>query len=276
MSVGDRQPLAGSLQSALYYGQVVHHRHRPKEHRFEYRVFSLLVDLDELERLDRTLRWFGHNRFALFSLYDRDHGRGDGSDLGKYVRGRLSQAGLGDVDGPIRLLCYPRVFGYVFNPLSVYFCERRDGTLAAVLYEVNNAHRERHSYLIPVDQVAGNGSFRQVCDKDFFVSPFMPMECRYRFQVEPPVDQADSRLGLFILQTHRDQPIFDAWFVGRRRPLTDRVLWRAAWQVPLLTLRVTSGILWQALRLWRKGVPLQARTPQPEHGFSYFNNSGKP
>lgn len=266
---------AGS--SALYSGRVVHHRHRPRQHRFEYRVFSLLLDLDELDRLDRRLRWFGHNRFALFSLHDRDHGSGDdGSDLRSYVRARLDEAGLGEVDGPVRLLCYPRMLGYVFNPLSVYYCARRDGSLGAMIYEVNNAHDERHSYVIPVARSGRKRTIRQTCDKDFYVSPFMPMDCRYRFHIEPPRADPGSRLTLFIHQTHREQRMLDAWFVGTRQPLTDRTLLRAALAVPLLTLRVTGGILWQALRLWRKGLPIQPRTPTPAHGFSYLDNSTKP
>jgi len=259
--------------SALYHGRVVHHRHRPRVHRFEYRVFSLLLELDELEDLDGRLRWFGHNRFALFSLLDRDHGAGDGSDLRGYVRDRLQAAGLRDVDGPVRLLCYPRLLGYVFNPLSVYYCQRRDGSLGAVIYEVNNAHNERHSYLLRVGPSGRKRAIRQACDKDFYVSPFLPMDCRYRFHAEPPAPEVGSRLALFIRQTHLDQPILDAWFVGKRQPLTDATLLRAALTVPFLTLRVTGGILWQAFRLWRKGLPIQPRTPTPEHGFSYPNNS---
>lgn len=265
----------GVTGSALYHGRVVHHRHQPREHRFEYRVFSLLVDLDELDALDGRLRWFGHNRFSLFSLLDRDHGSGDGSDLRSYVRARLGEAGIDDADGPVRLLCYPRVLGYVFNPLSVYYCERRDGSVAAVIYEVNNAHDERHSYVIPVPRSNRKRAIRQACDKDFYVSPFMPMDCRYRFHIEPPVTEDGSRLTLFIHQTHREQRILDAWFVGMRQSLTDAALLRAAFAVPLLTLRVTAGILWQALKLWRKGLPIQPHKPKPAHGYSYLSSEPK-
>jgi hypothetical protein len=244
---------------------VVHERHQPTSHRFEYPVFSLLLDLDELAILDRRLRCFGHNRWRLFALLDRDHGAGDGGDLKVYVRGRLAEAGLGDVAGSVRLLCYPRLLGYVFNPLSVYYCSYADGRLGAMIYEVNNAHGERHSYVIRVDPSARKRAIRQSCDKEFYVSPFMPMDCRYRFHIEPP----GERLSLFIHQTHNDQPILDAWFIGQHQPLTDRSLLRAAVAVPFMTLRVSAGILWQALRLWLKGLPILQRTPRSQHGVSF-------
>jgi len=134
--------------SALYVGRVGHRRHRPRVHRLDYRVFSLLLDLDEIPELGRRLRLFAHNGRALFSLLDRDHGPGDGSPLAPHARGLLAQAWVQDADGPIRLLCYPRVLGFVFNPLSVYYCHGTDGALRALIYEVNNTFGERHSYPI--------------------------------------------------------------------------------------------------------------------------------
>lgn len=251
--------------SALYRGKVVHERHQPTSHRFEYPVFSLLLDLDELSELDQRLHLFGHNRWSLFALLDRDHGASDGGDLKAYVRKRLDDAGLSDVDGKVRLLCYPRLFGYVFNPLSVYYCSHRDGALGAMIYEVNNAHGERHSYVIRVEPSSRKRAIRQSCDKQFYVSPFMPMDCRYRFHIEPP----GERLALFIHETHEEKPILDAWFIGQHQVLSDRNLLRAAFAVPFMTLRVTTGILWQALRLWRKGLPVFQRTPRSQHGVSF-------
>ena len=207
--------------SGLYVGKVVHQRHRPKRHRLEYRVFSLLVDLDELAELDRSLRLFGHNRWALFSLLDRDHGTGDGSDLKAHVRGHLRDAGIADIDGPIRLLCYPRVLGYVFNPLSVFYCHDRAGRLRAVIYEVNNTHGEHHSDVSPVTM--DRTHVRHSCDKVFFVSPFLPMGCPYRFHSNHPGQQ----LYLYIHDTYRGLPILDAWFTAHRVPLSDRTLLQA-------------------------------------------------
>jgi DUF1365 family protein len=249
--------------SALYIGTVAHQRHRPRPHRLQYKVFSLFLDLDQLPSLDRSLRLFGHNRPAVFSLLDRDHGMGDGTDLRQQVRAHLRDAGLQHVDGPIRLLCYPRVLGYVFNPLSVFYCYDQDECLRAVIYEVNNIHGERHSYVLPV--ATAQRPIRQACDKRLFVSPFLPMDCRYHFQLNPP----GERLRLFIHETHQGLPILDAWFNGQRHALSDRALLKVALSMPLLTLKVFLAIHWQALRLWRKGVPLFSHAPAPKYGVSF-------
>ena len=147
-----------SLRSTLYAGIVTHRRVRPRPHRLRYRVFWMLLDLDEIGQLPRRLRLFSHNRFNALSFFDTDHGDGSGRPLRDQVEGHLRAAGLATDGGAIRLFCMPRVFGYGFNPLSVYFCYQRDGSLAALLYEVHNTFRERHSYLIPVERDAGHGS----------------------------------------------------------------------------------------------------------------------
>ena len=254
--------------SALYVGRVGHRRHRPRVHRLDYRVFSVLLDLDELADLGRRLRLFAHNGRGLFSLLDRDHGPGDGSPLIPHVRGLLARAGVQDAGGPVRLLCYPRVLGHVFNPLSVYYCHGTDGALRALIYEVNNTFGERHSYVIPV--VEDGGTIRQTCPKAFYVSPFLPMDCTYHFQVKTP----GKRLSLVIQETQDGTPILDAWVTGERRPLTDAALLRAALRIPLLTLKVVAGIHWEALKLWLKGVPLFGHDPTPGPGVSLVTPDG--
>ena len=175
--------------SALYIGTVAHKRLRPKAHKLRYRVFSLLLDLDELPGL--KLRWLGVNRPGLLSFREADHG--DGGPLRPWVAARLAEAGL-VAEGPVRLLCYPRMLGYVFNPLTVYFCHHGDGGLAAIIYEVHNTHGERHAYVLP----GGDGVVRHSCEKAFFVSPFMPMDCVYRFTISPPGETVSvARLHCF-------------------------------------------------------------------------------
>ncbi|MDM0074986.1 DUF1365 family protein [Variovorax sp. J2P1-59] len=249
-----------SSHSALYAGSVMHQRSGPTRHRLRYRMFSLLIDLDELPQLGQRLRLFSVNRFNLFSLHERDYG--DGCGLRAHVERQLATAHLA-VGGPIRLLSMPRILGYAFNPLSVYFCHRPDGGLQAILYEVNNTFGERHGYLIPVEE-SGRDAERitQRCAKQFHVSPFLAMEMGYRFRVEPP---SAEREGLQIGVTVEGPAgvALTACFDARRRALSDATLALAFFSHPLLTVKVMGAIHWEALRLWVKGAPLHRRPLAP-------------
>jgi DUF1365 family protein len=248
--------------SALYAGAVVHRRATPRVHALRYRCFWLLVDLDELPSLSARLRLFSHNRANLFGLHDRDHGDGSETPLRQQVERDLAAAGI-DIDGgPIRLLCMPRTLGYAFNPLSVYFCHRGDGTLAAILYEVHNTFGERHRYLIPVE--AGAAVVRQSCDKRFFVSPFMDMDLRYEFRVVPP----GERVVVAIRGRTATSTVITASLAADRRELTDATLLRALLAYPALTFKVIAAIHWEALRLVLKGLPLRRKPSPPERPLS--------
>lgn len=248
--------------SALFLGTVMHRRVRPVEHRLSYRVFSLLVDLDELPALDRGLRLFAYNRPGLLSFHDRDHGPGDGAPLKPWVRRQLGAAGI-EAEGPVRILCFPRVLGYVFNPLCVWFCHQADGGLAAVLYEVNNTFSQRHFYLIPAASPR-DGTVRQRCAKAFYVSPFMDMATDYEFRIRPP----GSSVAISIRQTDAAGAVFFASHTARRAALTDRALLKAYFGHPLMTFKVIAGIHWEALKLWRKGMRVRPRPPEPERPVS--------
>jgi len=232
---------------------------RPRRHRLRYRVFSLLLDLDEVPALCRRLRLLSHRRFNLYGFDERDHADGSGAPLRPWVERHLAQAGIDIEGGPIRLLAMPRVLGYGFNPISVYFCHHRDGRLLALLHEVHNTFGQRHTYLLPVEGGAALGDVRQDCDKEFYVSPFMSMNMRYDFRIHPP----DERLSIAIRGSDADGTLIVAVLSAERRALTDRALLGTFLRTPLLTMKVIAGIHWEALRLWWKGVPLHARPAPP-------------
>jgi DUF1365 family protein len=243
--------------ASLYFGEVMHARLKPRGHRFSYRVMSLLIDLDRLDETDRQSPLFGVNRAALYSFHEKDHGPRDGSRLRDYAARCAAKHGIDLSGGRVRLLCYPRLLGYTFNPLSVYFCHRADGALALMIYEVRNTFGEIHHYILPVQggEISEAG-IRQVQDKQFYVSPFVEMAMRYHFRISPPSETVKLR----ILQTDREGPLLAATFSGHRRALTTSALLHAFVVLPLVTLKIVAAIHWEALRLWLKGVRLVPRT----------------
>ena len=247
---------AADAAAALYVGEVMHARLKPMGHRFSYRVMSLLIDLDRLEAADRQSPLFGINRAALYSFNEADHGPRDGSSLRAYVQRCAAEHSIDLSDGRVLLLCYPRLLGYTFNPLSVYFGYRADGELALMIYEVRNTFGDIHSYVLPVKPgECSDAGVRQQQEKLFYVSPFIEMAMKYHFRVLPPGEQVKLR----ILETDREGPLLSATFNGRRRALTTAGLLRAFCALPLMTFKIVAAIHWEAMRLWVKGARLVPR-----------------
>jgi DUF1365 family protein len=259
-----------TLRSCLYLGSVMHRRLRPTLHHFRYRAFWTLLDLDELPTLASRLRLFSLNRFNMFALYDADHGDGSPTPLRVQVERHLSDAGIDIAGGPIRLFCMPRTLGYCFNPLSIFFCYRPCGELAAIIYQVHNTFGERHAYVAAVG--VETDTVRQSCEKALYVSPFMDMDMTYRFRLKPPA----TRFALSIGATRRGQSVLSASVTASRRQLCDSALLRAFLAIPLVTAKVTLAIHWEAARLWLKGMRLRDRPPSPVHGVTLAAPSRKP
>lgn len=242
---------------AIYHGQIVHKRLVPRRHGFAYRVFTLAMDVDEIGALDQRLRLFSHNRFNILSFYDLDHGPGE-LPVGDYARGLLGEAGLVQMGHRIVLLCYPRVFGFVFNPLSIFCCYNAGGRLGALIYEVTNTFGSRRSYIVPV-RSSEDAVVAQNCSKAMYVSPFNSDDGSYSFRIRPPGDEV---LIAVALRTGLG-PTLKTNFRGYRLELSDGNIFRMVIQHPLMTFKVISAIHFEAVRLWLKGLRVKKRSPAP-------------
>lgn len=262
-----RAPLFAPPDGAawLYPGDVMHARMKPKAHRFAYKVFCLLIDLDRLDSADRRAKLFSVGRFNLLSFRESDHGaEAKGAPRGHlraYVGDLLAPAGIDASGGRVLLLCYPRLLGFAFNPISVYFVYDRSEACVALIYEVRNTFGEMHTYVCPIEagQMSEAG-IRQERDKRFYVSPFMAQQMRYHFRVLPPGERVNVR----ILEKDPEGPILAATFAGKRHSLTSAAVVKACLMMPLMTLKVVAGIHWEAVKLWFKGVEFYNRPARPE------------
>jgi len=240
----------------LYVGRVMHHRIRPKPHRFVYRLFTLLIDVDQLDAIGRRLWLFSVERINLFSFYNKDHGPRNGTLLRPWVEVELKDAGLKEIPARIHLLAMPRFLGYVFNPLSIYYCYDDSERLFAIVYEVKNTFREQHAYVLAVQpEPRRSERFSHGCDKKFYVSPFIQAKANYRFSLNDPNNNLDVRITEYV---DRDA-LLVATLRGKRRPLTDRQLLIQALMNPFLPQKVIASIHYEALKLWLKGICLQPR-----------------
>ena len=249
-------------ENCIYIGKVFHKRHIPFEHAFTYRVFTVLVDIDELPSLSKRLKTFSFNRFNLFSLYNKDHAKRDGSDIRPWIETAAKEKNIDIEGGKIYMLAFPRIFGYVFNPITLFFCYNRVGELKTVLHQVKNTFGGQHGYLQPVKDTTG--TIKQECEKIFHVSPFIHMDCTYKFRFKEPEELLDFAIHQFT----KDEKILTATWDGQRHELTDKNLLKTLLTHPLLTLKIIAGIHWEALHIWRKGAKYISPPPLPKSDIS--------
>ncbi len=243
------------LRSAIYEGTVVHHRYEPIDHHFSYRITMTMLDLDEIDAVCDHHPLWSDERANAVSFRRRDYLGDPASPLGDAVRNLVETRTGRRPEGPISLLTQVRTWGWLFNPISVYYCFAQDGiTVESTVVEVTNTPwHERTAYVLP-----GTGS--HLVAKELHVSPFLPMDLRHRFIIGEP----GPRLVLGVDDLRSEERVFSASMVLRRHPADRRSLGRVLWRYPLMTMRVSWGIYRQALALRRRGVPFHAHPDRAE------------
>ncbi len=235
--------------SRIYSGQVIHTRFKPKKHYFKYKVFSLLIDLDEINKINNNLNFFSYNKFNLISFFDKDHGNRDGSNVKEWVKENLIKKNIKFQNIRVEILCYPRILGYVFNPLSILYVYNEKDALISIFYEVKNTFGEQHTYIF---ETQDQKIIKNKCDKKFYVSPFIDMECEYNFSVTKPGDS----ISVIINQNDKEGKLLFASQDGKSQDLTSKNLLLNYLRHPLMTFKVIVAIHYEAFKLWFKKVKL--------------------
>ena len=252
------------MNSCIYNGEVTHTRFKPVRHFLKYKTFSLLIDLDEINLLDKSIGIFSYNKFNIFSFYDKDHGDRYGGNLKDWVISNLKKFQINENITNIKILCYPRILGYVFNPLSIFYCYEKD-KLVAIFYEVKNTFNEQHTYIF---KIKNNEEIIQKCRKKFYVSPFMDMETFYNFKLINPND----KLSVFIKQTDADGTILTATQTGDKKEFSFKQLAINFFKYPLMTIKIIGSIHYEALLLWKKGAIYRKREVKLKNNLSFEEN----
>ena len=251
--------------SFIYNGNVIHKRFKPKEHFFKYKVFSLLIDLSELNLLEKELKLFSYNKFNILSFYDIDHGPRDGTSLISWVKENLSKNNINTEQITIKLLCYPRIWGYVFNPLSVFFIYDKNFNLISILYEVKNTFGEQHTYIFKLEK--NTHLLEHSCKKKFHVSPFIEIDCTYFFKILKP----EKKLSIVINQDDNEGKLLFASQDGEKKDLNSKNLAFSYLSHPLMSFKIIGAIHFEALKLWLKGVKLVKKKLKIKNNITFEN-----
>ncbi len=253
------------FSSCIYSGFVTHKRFKPKKHFFSYKTFSLLIDLNEINELEKKIKFFSYNKFNILSFYNIDHGSRNGKSLVKWVKRTLKKSKINIGKGKIKLLCYPRFFGYVFNPLSIFYCYDKNLKLKAILYEVKNTFNEQHTYIFRVSSRLS--LLLHECSKKFYVSPFIEMKTFYNFKLLKP----GKKLNVLIKQSDVKGTLLIAQQIGKRLDFTSKNLFFEFIKHPLMSFKVIAAIHFEAFRLWIKGIKHVSKNLKIKNNLSLEN-----
>ncbi|MDC0150902.1 DUF1365 domain-containing protein [Candidatus Pelagibacter sp.] len=253
------------MTSSIYNGTVIHKRFKPKTHFFRYNVFSLLIDLSELDYLNNKIKFFSCNKFNLVSFYEKDHGNRDGSSLVSWVKKNLEDNNIDTEKVRIKLLCYPRILGYVFNPLSVFYIYNENEKLVSILYEVKNTFGEQHTYIFKVN--SDQNLYQHNCSKKFHVSPFIEMNCKYFFRLLKP----GEKISVIIDQYQTDEKILYASQDGQRVDFNTKELIKSYLKHPLMTFKIILAIHFEAFKLWIKGIKFIKKKLKIKNNITFEN-----
>ena len=251
--------------SSIYNGTVIHKRFKPKIHFFKYKVFSILIDISEINLLDKTLKIFSYNKFNIVSFYDEDHGPRDGTSVKEWVIKNLQDNQIDTQDIKIKLLCYPRIFGFVFNPLSIFFIYNKKSELISILYEVKNTFDEQHTYIFKNKE--NENTIKHTCKKKFHVSPFIEMNCTYFFKILKPGD----KISIIIDQYDEEGKLLYASQDGSRIELNNKNLFLSYLKHPLMTFKIIAAIHFEAFKLWIKGIKFIKKKLKIKNNISFEN-----
>ena len=251
--------------SCIYIGSVIHKRFKPKKHFFKYSVFSLFLDLDEINELDQQIPFFSYNKFNILSFFDKDHGYRDGSSIKNWLIHVLQKKNISTINIKIKILCYPRIFGYVFNPLSIFFIYDKDSNPIAILYEVKNTFGEQHTYIFRVNN--DQNLYQHNCTKKFHVSPFIEMNCKYFFRLLKP----GEKISVIIDQYQTDEKILYASQDGQRVDFNTKELIKSYIKHPLMTFKIILAIHFEAFKLWAKGIKFIKKKIKTRNNITFEN-----